>query len=217
MAQATAKALPVAKPIAFNRVLALVYLVMALGLAITAVVSSSVSTNPEFMKRILYNPWFAFGLFLIQIFVVVAISGAVMRLSPGVAFLLFLLYSALTGLAISAIFIYYSNSTIAYTFWVTAGMFLFASVIGLVIRRDLSGLGMFLLLALAGWMFGLFLTWFFPFARRPGTLPRLHQLVPPTAAHFEKIVCGCFSPQHLLKPELWENHGMLMRVSTAGR
>jgi FtsH-binding integral membrane protein len=44
-------------------------------------------------------------------------------------------------------------------------MFLFASVIGLVIRRDLSGLGMFLLLALAGWMFGLFLTWFFPFAR----------------------------------------------------
>jgi FtsH-binding integral membrane protein len=105
MAQATAKALPVAKPIAFNRVLALVYLVMALGLAITAVVSSSVSTNPEFMKRILYNPWFAFGLFLIQIFVVVAISGAVMRLSPGVAFLLFLLYSALTGLAISAIFI----------------------------------------------------------------------------------------------------------------
>jgi FtsH-binding integral membrane protein len=165
MAQATAKALPVAKPIAFNRVLALVYLVMALGLAITAVVSSSVSTNPEFMKRILYNPWFAFGLFLIQIFVVVAISGAVMRLSPGVAFLLFLLYSALTGLAISAIFIYYSNSTIAYTFWVTAGMFLFASVIGLVIRRDLSGLGMFLLLALAGWMFGLFLTWFFPFAR----------------------------------------------------
>jgi uncharacterized protein len=165
MAQATAKALPVAKPVAFNRVLALVYLVMALGLAITAVVSSSVSTNPEFMKRILYNPWFAFGLFLIQVFVVVAISGAVMRLSPGVAFLLFLVYSALTGLAISAIFIYYSNSTIAYTFWVTAGMFLFASVIGLVIRRDLSGLGMFLLLALAGWMFGLFLTWFFPFAR----------------------------------------------------
>jgi uncharacterized protein len=165
MAQATAKALPVAKPVAFNRVLALVYLVMALGLAITAVVSRSVSTNPEFMKRILYNPWFAFGLFLIQIFVVVAISGAVMRLSPGVAFLLFLVYSALTGLAISAIFIYYSNSTIAYTFWVTAGMFLFASVIGLVIRRDLSGLGMFLLLALAGWMFGLFLTWFFPFAR----------------------------------------------------
>jgi len=171
MAQATAKALPVAKPVAFNRVLAMVYLVMALGLGITAVVSSSVSSNPEMIKRILYNPWFAFGLFLLQIFVVVAISAAVTRLSTGAAFLLFLLYSALTGVAISAIFIYYSNSTIAYTFWMAAGMFLFASVIGLVIRRDLSGMGMFLMLALAGWMFGLFLTWFFPFA------PGLNQLM----------------------------------------
>ncbi len=165
MAQATAQAVPVAKPIAFNRVLALVYLVMALGLAITAVVSKGVSDNPEMIKRILYNPWFCFGLFMLQIIVVAAISGAVMRLSAGVAFLLFLFYSALTGVAISSIFIYYSQSDISYTFWMTAGMFLFASVIGLVIRRDLSGLGMFLLLALAGWMFGLFLTWFFPFAR----------------------------------------------------
>jgi len=143
----------------------LIYLVMALGLAITAAIASRVSANPEMIKRILFNPWFAFGLFLIQIFLVVGISGAVMRLSAGVAFLLFLLYSAVTGVAISSIFIYYSQSDISYTFWMAAGMFLFASVIGLVIRRDLSGLGMFLLLALAGWCFGLFLTWFFPFAR----------------------------------------------------
>jgi FtsH-binding integral membrane protein len=162
---AQAQALPVAKPVAFNRYLALIYLVMALGLGVTAVVSTSVSTNPAMIQRILFNPWFAFGLFLLQIFVVVGISAAVMRLSAGVAFLLFLLYSALTGVAISSIFIYYSNSTIAYTFWVAAGMFLFSSVVGLVIKRDLSGAGMFLLLALMGWTFGLFLTWFFPFAQ----------------------------------------------------
>lgn len=159
-----ARAIPVAKPIAFNRYLALTYLVMAIGLGVTALVSTSVSTNPDLIRRILYNPWFTFGLFILQIFVVVAISGAVMRLSPGMAFLLFLFYSALTGVAISSIFIYYSKSTIAYTFWVAAGMFLFSSVVGLVIRRDLSGLGMFLLLVLMGWTFGLFLTWFFPFA-----------------------------------------------------
>jgi FtsH-binding integral membrane protein len=34
----------------------------------------------------------------------------------------------------------------------------------LFIKRDLSGAGMFLLLALMGWTFGLFLTWIFPFA-----------------------------------------------------
>jgi hypothetical protein len=90
------------------------------------------------------------------------LSAAVMRLSPGVAFLLFLVYSALTGLTISSIFIYYSKSTIAYTFWVAAGMFLFSSIVGLFIRRDLSGAGTFLLLALMGWLFGYIFTLLFP-------------------------------------------------------
>jgi FtsH-binding integral membrane protein len=165
MAQAQANALPVAKPVAFNRYMALIYLTMALGLGITAFVSQGVYANPDLMRRILFNPWFAFGLFLLQIFLVVGISAAVMRLSPGIAFLLFLLYSALTGVALSSIFIYYSQSTIFYTFWMAAGMFLFCSVAGLFIKRDLSGMGLFLLLALMGWTFGLFLTWFFPFAQ----------------------------------------------------
>jgi FtsH-binding integral membrane protein len=84
------------------------------------------------------------------------------RLSPGVAFLLFLLYSALTGLVISSIFIYYSQTTIAYTFWVTAGMFLFSSVVGLFIKGDMSNVGRFLMLALLGWMFGWIFVLFFP-------------------------------------------------------
>jgi FtsH-binding integral membrane protein len=168
---AQAQAIPTAKPIAFNRYMALIYLTMALGLAITAVVSQGVYANEDLMRRILFNPWFAFGLFLLQIFLVVVISAAVMRLSTGAAFLLFLLYAALTGVAISSIFIYYSQSTIFYTFWISAGMFLFCSLVGLFIKRDLSGLGLFLLLALMGWIFGLFLTWFFPFA------PALNQFI----------------------------------------
>lgn len=147
-----------------NRFLALVYLVMAFGLAITALVSTWVSTNEDLLQRILFDPWFAWGLFIVQLILVGVLSAAVLRMSAGLALLLFLLYSALTGVSISAIFIYYSQSTIAYTFWVTAGMFLFASVAGLVIRRDLSGLGMFLLLALMGWMFAWFFSLFFPLA-----------------------------------------------------
>jgi len=148
----------------FNRFLAGVYLIMSAGLAITALVASWVATNEVLLLRIATSPWFAWTLFLIQIFIVVALSAAVMRLSPGVAFLIFLGYSALTGLTISTIFLYYSQSTIAYTFWVTAGMFLFASLVGFFIKRDLSGMGMFLLLALMGWIFASFFTWFFPFS-----------------------------------------------------
>jgi uncharacterized protein len=159
---AQAKAIHATSTVRFNRFLALVYLVMAAGMTITALVSTAVSTNVELMKRILFYPWFTFGLFLLQIIVVVMLGAAVTRMSPGVAFLLFLLYSALTGLAISSIFIYYSQTTIAYTFWVTAGMFLFSSVVGLFIKGDMSNVGRFLMLALLGWMFGWIFVLFFP-------------------------------------------------------
>lgn len=159
---AQAKALKATSTAGFNRFLALVYLVMAVGLAITAVVASSVSQNQELMKRILLYPWFTFGLFMLQIIIVVWLSAAVMRMSSGLAFLLFLAYSALTGLTLSSIFIYYSQTDIAYTFWVTAGMFLFSSIVGLFIKGDMSGIGRFLMLALMGWLFGWVFVLFFP-------------------------------------------------------
>lgn len=146
----------------FNRFLAGVYLVMAIGMTITALVASWTASNPALIQRILFDPWFTFGLFIVQIILVVVLSAAVTRLSPVVALLIFVLYSALTGVTISSIFIYYSRSTISYAFWMAAGMFLFSSVIGFFIRRDLSGSGRFLLLVLMGWTFGLFLSLFFP-------------------------------------------------------
>ncbi len=83
---AQAKAIRATSAVRFNRFLALVYLVMAVGMAVTALVSTSVSNNPELMKRILYYPWFTFGLFLLQIVVVVLLGTAVTRLSPGSGF-----------------------------------------------------------------------------------------------------------------------------------
>jgi FtsH-binding integral membrane protein len=148
----------------FNRFLAFVYLVMAVGMTITALVASSVSQNEQLMKRILFDPWFTFGLFILQMVIVVWLSAAVMRMSPGVALLLFLLYSALTGLVLSSIFIYYSQATIYTAFWTAAGMFLFSSVVGFFIKGDMSGIGRFLMLALMGWLFAWILTLFMPFA-----------------------------------------------------
>ena len=159
---AQAKAVQATSQVRFNRFLALVYLVMSVGMVITALVATSVSDNEALVRRILFNPWFAFGLFMIQIIIVVWLSAAVMRMSSGMAFVLFLLYSALTGLSLSTIFIYYSQTTIAHTFWLAAGMFLLSSVVGFFIKGDMSGVGRFLLLALLGWMFGWFLVWFFP-------------------------------------------------------
>jgi FtsH-binding integral membrane protein len=159
-----ARTLPATSEVRINRFLASVYLVMAVGMVITAWAATSVSSNPELMKRIMFSPWFAFGLFMLQIIVVVWLGAAVMRMSTGAALLLFLFYSALTGVSISAIFIYYSKSTISYTFWVAAGMFFFSSVAGFFIKGDMSAVGRFLFLALMGWLFGWIFVLFFPLA-----------------------------------------------------
>ena len=56
-----------------------------------------------------------------QLALVFVLSGMVQRLSSGMATTLFMLYSALTGLTLSSIFIVYTYSSIASTFVVTGG------------------------------------------------------------------------------------------------
>lgn len=148
-----------------NRFLSLTYMIMAVGMLVTAVVATQVSSNEALIKRIMFDPWFAFSLFLLQIIVVVILSAAVIKLPPVVAFLIFLIYSALSGLSISGIFIFYNQSVIAHTFWVAAGMFFLTSIVGLVIKRDLSGIGLFLVMIFMGWMFSGLFIWIFPFSQ----------------------------------------------------
>src|SRR5262245_59155270 len=99
-----------------QRFLALVYLVMAAGMAVTAAVSGRVSSNPELVRRILFDPWFTWLVFFLQLALVFFLSAAVLRLAPGVAFLVFVAYAALTGVSLSAIFLFYSQATITSAF-----------------------------------------------------------------------------------------------------
>jgi FtsH-binding integral membrane protein len=147
-----------------NRFLAQVYLIMSLGLVVTALVATWVSSNARLLFRVAADPWFAFGLFIIQIIVVIALSAAAMRLAPAVAALLFVFYSALTGLTISSIFLVYTQATIGYIFWITAGTFLVTSLFGLLFKRDLSASGNVLFMLLLGWMIAWLFSWLFPFS-----------------------------------------------------
>ena len=63
---------------------------------------------------------------------------------------MFLLYSVLTGLTLSSIFIVYPIGSIANAFFSTAGMFLAMSIYGTVTKRDLTGMGNFLFMGLIG-------------------------------------------------------------------
>jgi uncharacterized protein len=144
--------------------LAKVYLLMTLGLAVTALVSTWVSTNQMLLLRLNTNPWIAFGLFILQIMLVAAISGAAMRMAPGAALLLFIVYSGLMGLTLSAIFLVYTQETIAQVFWITALTFLLSGLVGLLLKRDLSSAGGVLMMLLFGWMIAWIFSWLFPYS-----------------------------------------------------
>ena len=132
---------------------------MSVGMVVTALVATWVTNSLSLQYALISRPMLSFGLFILQILIVVALSAAVMRLSPVVAALLFLLYAALTGLVISSIFLVYSEEQIASVFWVSAGMFLLMSLVGLITKSDLSGAGGILLMLLLGWI----VAWFFSF------------------------------------------------------
>ena len=128
-----------------------VYAWMAAGLALTAVVAWWVSTRPDLMQQIFRGP-VLIGLIVVELALVFVISAAVNKLSATTATALFLLYSALNGLTLSAIFIIYTSASLASTFMVTAGTFGAMSVFGMVTKRDLTRMGSFLIMALFGFL-----------------------------------------------------------------
>lgn len=133
-----------------NGVLNRVYTWMTAGLLVTGAVAMFVANSVALTRLIFGNPIIFFGLFLVQIVAVVGLSAAVNRLSPAVALAIFMGYATLNGLTFAAIFLAYTAESIAGTFFVTAGMFGSMSAYGYFTRRDLSGLGNFLFMALIG-------------------------------------------------------------------
>lgn len=122
-----------------------VYAWMCLGLCVTGLIALAVSRAEMYPSRGL-----VIILFLAELGLVVAISGAVNRISASVATGLFLLYAALNGVTLSFIFAIYDKGSIAGAFMVTAGMFGAMSLYGMTTKRDLTGIGSFMVMALIG-------------------------------------------------------------------
>ncbi|ADU68496.1 MAG: Bax inhibitor-1/YccA family protein [Pantoea sp.] len=130
--------------------MAQVYGWMTCGLLLTAFVSWFAARTPAVMELVFANRITFFGLIIAQLAVVFVLSGMVHRLSGALATALFMLYSALTGLTLASIFLVYTYSSIASTFFVTAGMFGAMSFYGYTTKRDLSRFGSLLFMALIG-------------------------------------------------------------------
>lgn len=127
-----------------------VYGWMGCGLLLTAVVAMYAASSEQIMSIVFSSNITFFGLIIAQLGLVFVLSGMVHKLSASAATGLFMLYSALTGLTLSSIFLVYTLGSIASTFFITAAMFGSLSFYGFVTKRSLSGMGSFLLMGLVG-------------------------------------------------------------------
>lgn len=127
-----------------------VYGWMCAGLAITATTAWLIASSPAVVAAIVQNRFLFWGLVIAQLGIVLVLSARVQRLAASTAALLFIVYSALTGVTISFVLLAFTGESVATTFLVTAGMFGGLAMYGTVTRRSLEGLGQFLFMGLIG-------------------------------------------------------------------
>lgn len=127
-----------------------VYWWMTFALLVSGLSAYMVGTSEELVKLFVRTPAVFWGLAIVEILMVLGITAGINKLSAATATALFILYAAINGLTLSIIFMVYTMSSIALTFAVTAGTFGAMVVIGTVTKKDLTGIGNILLMALLG-------------------------------------------------------------------
>lgn len=127
-----------------------VYGWMMAGLMVTGIVALLTINTPALLELILSSRWTFLGLVFGQLGLVIWLSARVEKMSASTATLVFVAYSALTGLTLSLVFLLYTAASLATTFFVTAGTFGAMSAYGYITKRDLTSFGSFLMMGLIG-------------------------------------------------------------------
>ena len=127
-----------------------VYGKMTMGLLVTAITSFLMLSSQTVMNVFMGYPIIFFGAIIMELVLVFILSARIEKLNSGTAAVLFYLYSVMNGITLTPIFMYYTSTSIATTFALTAGTFGAMTIFGYVTRQDLSKLGSFLIMALFG-------------------------------------------------------------------
>ena len=136
--------------LAFPALMRKVYVWMTLALVITGFTAFGIAENPGLVYTIVTNRLLFWGLVIGEFALVMAIYGAIGRLSATAATLLFVLYSVVNGATLSVIFLAYAMTSIASVFFITAGTFAVMAFIGYTTKTDLTSFGKMLMMGLIG-------------------------------------------------------------------
>ncbi len=129
-----------------NKIFSKVFLWMFIGLAITFGVGYYISMN----SNMLYNVFTKYYIFLIiaELVTVIVLSMRIRKMKPMTAKILFCVYSFITGLTFSSIFVVYNLTSIMYVFAITALVMLIFGLIGYYTKLDLTKIWVYLFMGL---------------------------------------------------------------------
>jgi FtsH-binding integral membrane protein len=126
-----------------------VYNFMGLGLALTGAVAFAVANIAPLYSLIFQTP-LAFVAMLAPLGFLFFFSFKVNSASASTVQTLFWVFCGLMGLSMATIFVAYAGADIARAFFITGAMFGATSLWGYTTRRDLTGMGAFMMMGLLG-------------------------------------------------------------------
>lgn len=126
-----------------------VYNYMGLGLVITGIVAFVVSQTPALYVPIFQTP-LKWVVMLAPLAFVFFFSFRIHAMSAATAQMAFWAFAAVMGLSLASVFLVFTGTSIARTFFITATMFGAMSLYGYTTRRDLAQFGSFLVMGLIG-------------------------------------------------------------------
>ena len=132
-----------------NNLYSKMFMWMFVGLLTTFLVGYYVSTNENMIYNI-FATKFYWVIYIAEIVTVIVLSARILKMSKNGAIFGFLLYSFLSGLTFSSIFITFKISSIIFIFLITALVFLIFALIGYFTKIDLTKLGIILFMGLMG-------------------------------------------------------------------
>ncbi len=126
------------------------YVWMAIALVITGFTAFAVANTYSMISALVTSPIIYYGLIFAELGLVYYLSSRIFRMSFATAGLLFAVYSIVNGVTLSLIFLIFKIGSIVSTFFITAGTFGAMAVVGSFLKKDLSFIGRFALMALIG-------------------------------------------------------------------
>ncbi|MDV7340874.1 Bax inhibitor-1/YccA family protein [Terasakiella sp. A23] len=136
-----------------------VYNYMAAAIALTGIVAMLASTSAPLMNLIHGTP-LKWVVMLAPLGVVIFLSVRIHKMSAQTAQMTFWTYASLMGLSLSYILLAYTGVSVARTLFITAASFGALSLYGYTTKRDLSGMGTFLIMGLFGLIIASVVNWF---------------------------------------------------------